>query len=99
MANLYEQELIGKSEAENRSLDWGWFISGMIFGFFAIPFVWLIEIKSDGPGYKNLNTNTERQAYFSGYQRVVKKKRLLAVILGWATWILGVLFFISILGI
>ena len=83
MKNLYELEILGKSDAENQNLDCGWFISGIIFGFLAIPFIWILEIQAGGANYSNLNTNTERQVYFSGYRPIVRKKRLGAVIFGW----------------
>ena len=91
MENLFEKELLGKHDGENYSMA-GWCIAGALFGIFAIPFIWLISIQCNGVGYKTLDTNLERAAYFQGYSKVVKRKRFTALVIGWLLWFAFLLF-------
>ena len=81
MENLYEKELLGKHDSENYSIV-GWCISSIFLGIFAILFVYCINILPNSIHYTTLNSNLERKAYFQGYSKGVKSKRLIGILIG-----------------
>lgn len=84
MQRLYEKEIIGESDAKDHSVI-GWFFLAILIGFFAIPFAYFRKVSPDGIHYRSIESDTEKQVYLNGYQRAVKKKRIIAILLGMLT--------------
>ena len=87
--SLYEKEAIGRADGEEYSI-LTWFVSGMLFGFFVIPFIYFMKIKPSGLNYPSLTLDEEKSVYLKGYRATVQRKRLTGVILGWLTWLFAV---------
>ena len=81
MQYLHEKEIFGEADARDHSVI-GWFFLGILIGFFAIPFAYFRRISADGIHYASIESNIEKQVYLNAYQKIVKKKRVIAILLG-----------------
>ena len=86
MDKFYEHKLSAESDGKDYPVVW-WFICGILFGPFVIPFVYLMGIKTDIIHYRSFDKDLDQLIYLQEYERQVKKRRIAGTLFGWVTWL------------